>query len=91
MLELVAHADHDLTFHHETVVDNVSLLMPAMLHQVNGLVASTRHAVARKSAWHPSRGRIDSFVVQTDVWNPTDVHLPFNAKRLAAAVPATLS
>ena len=51
MLGLDPRMDDDVQFERQTLIDNVSLLTPAILHDVNALVVATGHAVVRKFAW----------------------------------------
>ena len=51
MLGLDPVLDDALQFERQTLIDNVSLLTPAMLREVNELVAATGHEVERKKAW----------------------------------------
>ena len=68
-------------YQYQTLVDNVSLLRPELLVEVNQLIVESGHAVARKKPGEPLRGRCDSFVVETDVHYPTDVNLLWDAMR----------
>ena len=65
----------------QNVVDNVSLLTPELLAQVNALIVESGHPVARKKPGAPLAGRVDSFVVKTDIHYPTDVSLLWDAMR----------
>ena len=57
---------HLRTIHeYQTVLDNISLLTPELLSEVQNLVVKTGHEVAKKTLASPSR--CDSFVVETDV------------------------
>ena len=68
-------------YQYQTLVDNVSLLRPELLVEVNQLIVESGHAVARKKPGELLRGRCDSFVVETDVHYPTDVNLLWDAMR----------
>ena len=83
MLGLDPILDDDVQFERQTVIDNVSLLTPAILRDVNELVVATGHEVVRKKPGAPLHGRVDSFVVETDVRHPTDVSLLWDAVRTA--------
>ena len=63
------------------IVDNVALMTPALLREVNRLVVSTGHAVSKKKPGAPLAARCDSFVVETNVHHPTDVNLLWDATR----------
>ena len=81
----------DWTYSVRTVADNVSLVTPALLQELNALlVRGEGHAVAGKPPGGALDGRVDSFVVETDVVHyPTDVNLLWDAMRvLLTEVPA---
>ena len=51
MLGLDPVMDEDIQFERQTLIDNVGLLTPAILREVNELLMATGHAVVRKKAW----------------------------------------
>ncbi len=53
-----------------TLQDNVSLVTPALLQELNALLVREGHAVAGKPPGTALDGRVDSFVVETDVALP---------------------
>ncbi len=65
----------------QTVKDNVSLLTPDILDEINDVVVKAGHSVLKKKEDEELRGRCDSFVVETDVHYPTDINLLFDAMR----------
>ena len=69
------------TYELQTIIDNVYLLTPELLSEIGRLVVESGHAVARKKPGEPLRGRCDSFVVETDVHDPIDVNLLWDAMR----------
>ena len=79
----LGHADvwDEHRYRYQTLVDNVSLLNPKLLVEVNRLIVESGHAVAGKKPGAPLRGRVDSFVAETDVHYPTDVSLLWDAMR----------
>ena len=78
----LGHTDCDnQLYHHQTLVDNVSLLTPKLLGKVNQLVVESGHTVVGKKPGEPLRGRCGSFVVETNVHYPTDVNLLRDAMR----------
>lgn len=81
--QFLGHADiwDKHRYNYQTLVDNVSLLPPELLVEMNHLIVESGHAVARKKPGAPLRGRCDSFVVETDVHYPTDVSLLWDAMR----------
>ena len=91
MLGLDPIFDQDIRFERQTLIDNVSRLTPAILREVNELVVATGHAVVRKKPGAPLHGRVDSFVVETDVRQPTDVSLLWDAVRTGLAETVRLA
>lgn len=71
----------DVTYHHQTLKDNVSLLTPELLDEINQLVVTQGHVLVKKSPDEALRGRCDSFVLETHVHYPTDINLLFDATR----------
>ena len=76
----------------QTLKDNVSLLTPEILDQINQVVVNAGHALIKKKglgaeplpdrgAQDQLRGRCDSFVVETHVEYPTDTRLLFDSVR----------
>ena len=69
--------NHDYAL--QTLKDNVSLLTPEVLDQINQVVVKAGHKLLGKEKEENLRGRCDSFVVETDVHYPTDIRLLFDA------------
>ena len=65
----------------QNIRDNVELLTPELLREVNRLVVSTGHKVAGKKPGAALVGRCDSFVAETDVRHPTDFGLLWDSVR----------
>jgi transposase, IS5 family len=65
----------------QTIKDNVRLLTPELLDQINQVVVKAGHQALKKSPEDVLKGRCDSFVVETDVHYPTDSTLLFDASR----------
>jgi len=63
----------------QTLKDNVSLLTPEILDQINQVAVKAGHQLAGKKKEDNLKGRCDSFVVETDVHYPTDINLLFDA------------
>jgi len=63
----------------QTLKDNVSLLTPEVLDQINQVVVKAGHQLVGKKKEENLKGRCDSFVVETDVHYPTDINLLFDA------------
>lgn len=73
----------------QTLVDNVSLLRPDVLAQINRVVVDAGHDLIKKKPGALClKGRCDSFVVETDVHYPTDTNLLWEALR-SLITPAT--
>ncbi len=79
---MLGHGLYDETHYRlQRLVDNVSLLTPSLLQDINGLLVRCGHAALGESGEAELRGRCDSFVVETDVHYPTDVSLLWDALR----------
>jgi transposase, IS5 family len=66
----------------QTIKDNISLLTPQLLDEINQVVVSVGHSVVRKNDEKlVLKGRCDSFVLETDVHYPTDINLLLDAIR----------
>jgi hypothetical protein len=90
--EMLGHgAFEDVYFYHfQTLQDNVSLLTPELLDEINQLVVQAGHGLVKKKGGEALRGRCDSFVVETDVHYPTDINLLFDAMRKIITLTAQL-
>ena len=66
-------------YNYQTIKDNVSLLKPKLLEEVNQSVVESGHKISGKESDEILRGRCDSFVVETNVHYPTDVNLLWDA------------
>jgi len=65
----------------QTLIDNVNLLKPETLVEINQIVVESGHELLKKSESEPLKARCDSFVVETDVHYPTDTNLLWDAMR----------
>ena len=89
--EMLGHgAFSDVRYHFQTLKDNVALLTPELLDQINQLIVNAGHVLVKKKAGEALRGRCDSFVVETDVHYPTDINLLFDAMRKVITLSAQL-
>ena len=87
--EMLGHgAFGDVRYHFQTLKDNVSLLTPELLDQINVLVVNGGHVLVKKKDGEALRGRCDSFVVETDVHFPTDINLLLDAMRKVITLTA---
>jgi transposase, IS5 family len=65
----------------QTIKDNICLLTPSILDEVNQVVVKAGHDLISTKKDQKLRGSCDSFVVETDVHYPTDTNLLFDAVR----------
>jgi IS5 family transposase len=81
--KMLGHGSLDEEHHYEmqTIKDNVSLLTPELLDEVNQVIVKAGHILLKKKENDPLHGRCDSFVVETNVHFPTDINLLFDAMR----------
>ena len=82
--KMLGHSDfYDETeYNLQTIKDNLVLLTPELLEQINTIVVNAGHELVKKKSVEPVlHGRCDSFVVETDVHYPTDTNLLFDAMR----------
>lgn len=87
--EMLGHAEFDKTpYHFQTLKDNVSLLTPELLDEINQVIVDAGHVLVKKKAGEALRGRCDSFVVETDVHFPTDINLLYDAMRKVITLTA---
>lgn len=92
--QMLGHADwFDKTpYHIQTIKDNVQLLTPELLEEINQIIVKAGHGLlSKKKGEEPLRGRCDSFVVETHVHYPTDISLLFDAVRKVIQLTAELS
>ncbi len=74
--------EFDQSYGLQTIKDNISLLTPELLDEINQLVVNTGHDLVRKNDEELLlKGRCDSFVLETDVHYPTDINLLLDAIR----------
>lgn len=82
--------DQEGNYQLQTIKDNVSLLTPELLDEINQVVVKAGHVLLKKKESDPLRGRCDSFVVETNVHFPTDINLLFDAMRKVITLIADL-
>ena len=78
-------------YHMQTLKDNVSLLTPELLDEINQVIIKAGHVLIKKKESEVLRGRCDSFVCETNVHFPTDINLLFDAMRKVIKLTAELS
>jgi len=81
--QMLGHAFMDQNYQYpiQTIKDNVGLLTPEVLDEINQLVVGAGHTLVKKNYEACLKGRCDSFVVETDVHYPTDINLLLDAIR----------
>ena len=81
--EMLGHSetDYGIQYALQTIRDNIALLTPAILDEINQIVVKAGHSIISTKKDHQLRGSCDSFVVETDVHYPTDTNLLFDAMR----------
>jgi transposase, IS5 family len=73
--------DTKVTISLQSIRDNVKLLTPELLDEINQVIVGGGHALVKKNEENELRVRADSFVVKTDVHYPTDSNLLYDAVR----------
>lgn len=81
-------AFEDVSYHVQTLKDNVSLLTPQLLGEINELIVQAGHVLVKKKDGEALRGRCDSFVLETHVHYPTDINLLWDAMRKTITLTA---
>jgi len=76
-----AETDTDSRYALQTIRDNLSLLTPEILDEINQVVVSAGHSFAMRKTDTALKTSCDSFVVETDVHYPTDSNLLYDAMR----------
>lgn len=92
--QMLGHADRfdKAPYHFQTIKDNVCLLAPELLEEINIIIVKAGHGLlGKKKESEVLRGRCDSFVVETDVHFPTDISLLYDAVRKVIQLTAKLS
>ena len=82
--------DFDSRYPLQTIKDNVSLLTPEILDEINQIVVPVGQSLVMKKADDVLKGSCDSFVVETDVHYPTDTNLLFDAVRKMISLVAII-
>ena len=87
--ELLGHGilDQNFTYKLQTTKDNISLLAPEILDEINQIVVKEGHKLIKKRE-QDLRGKCDSFVAKTNVHYPTDINLLFDAIRKVICLTA---
>lgn len=85
-----AETDIDSLYALQTIKDNVALLTPQILDEINQVVVSAGRDVAMGNKDKVIEASCDSFVVLTDVHYPTDSNLLYDAMRKAITLIAVV-
>ena len=90
--QMLGHAFMDQSYQYpiQTIKDNVRLLTPEVLDEINQVVVKAGHNLVKKNSEAGLKGRCDSFVVETDVHFPTDINLLLDAVRKVIELTARL-
>lgn len=89
--EIIGHGTFDQTLYAlQTLKDNVMLLTPKLLDELNQLVVRAGQEMAAPGEKKELDCKYDSFVVETDVHYPTDANLLFDALRKAMTLVSNL-
>lgn len=91
--QMLGHSDFfdETQYNLQTIKDNVGLLTPELLEEINQIIVKAGHELlGKKKGSEPLRGRCDSFVVETNVHYPTDINLLFDAVRKVIQLTAQL-
>jgi hypothetical protein len=88
--QMLGHAFMDQSYQYpiQTIKDNVRLLTPEVLDEINQVVVKAGHNLVKKNCAAGLNGRCDSFVVETDVHFPTDINLLLDAMRKVMVLTA---
>jgi hypothetical protein len=75
----------------QTLKDNVSLLTPEILDQINDIVVKSGHKLLGGKKKEELRCDVDSFVAKTDIHFPSDISLLYDSVRKAINLISSLS
>lgn len=92
--QMLGHSDFftdNYQYELQTLKDNVTLLTPELLDEINQVVVRAGHVLFKKKDHEILRGRCDSFVVETNVHFPTDINLLWDAVRKVITLTADVS
>ena len=73
--------DEKIEFGYQTILDNVSLVDEALLHEINLLVVDAGHKLVKKKEDKPLKLKTDSYALETNVHFPTDLNLLWDSLR----------
>jgi len=73
--------DEKIEFAYQTILDNVSLIDEALLHEINLLVVDAGHKLVKKKEEEVLKLKTDSYAVETNIHFPTDLNLLWDSSR----------
>lgn len=90
--QMLGHRETDLDSNYalQTIRDNIVLLTPSILDEINQIVVKAGHSIISPNKDPQLRGSCDSFVVETNVHYPTDTNLLFDAMRKMVSLIAII-
>ena len=90
--QMLGHSETDFNslYALQTIRDNLALLTPPILDEINQIVVKAGHRLIPIKKDQQLRGSCDSFVVETDVHYPTDTNLLFDATRKMISLMAII-
>jgi len=90
--QMLGHSETDIDSKYalQTIRDNIALLTPSILDEINQVVVKAGHSIITAKKDQILKGSCDSFVVETDVHYPTDINLLFDATRKMISLIAIL-
>ncbi len=90
--QMLGHSETDFQSNYalQTIRDNIALLTPPILDEINQIVVKAGHSIVSTNKDQQLRGSCDSFVVETDVHYPTDTNLLFDAMRKTISLIAII-
>lgn len=81
--QMLGHAFLDQSYQYpiQTIKDNVRLMTPEVLDEINQVVVKAGHNLVKKKGQAGLKAKCDSFVMKTDSHYPTDINLLLDAMR----------
>jgi len=81
--QMLGHWETDSTSYYalQTIRDNIALLTPQILDEINQIVVKAGHSILSPKNDIELNGSCDSFVVETDIHYPTDINVLYDAIR----------
>jgi len=82
--------DDEYYYSLQTIKDNIRLLSPKILNEINASIVTLGHQVVGHQPGDPLSGKCDSFVLETNVHFPTDINLLLDAMNKSIILTARL-